>query len=186
MNPRIVKAEIDEIHMKIGGRFEEVRGRTRAGDIKEETSTGGTNTPKTFTMKSSSSSPVKSANPSQSPSMDVEKKEETVGGDITVKLEPGKPPKLSRSSSHKLIPRPAPLYDHYPDQTKEAKGTYQVIPECLYSNKYIGSTEHGMECDCADEWGKFIQAPIFLVKVKNLMLFYRCCDQGQRCVWGRL
>ena len=160
-----MEAELEEVRMKNSSRSEEVRGRTRAGDIKEETSTGGTNTPKSFTMKSSSSSPVKSVNSAQSPHMDAEK-EEIVGGDITVKLEPGKPPKLSRSSSQKTVSRPAPLFGDYPDHTDEAKDTFQVIPECLYSNKFIGSTEHGMECDCADEWGKFVQTSISYVQAR--------------------
>ena len=142
--------------MRNGSRAEEARGRTRAGDIKEEMSTSGTNTPKSFTRKSSSSSPVKSLKSTPSPDMDAEKKEEIVGGEITVKLEPGKPPKLSRSSSQKITSRPAPLFDEYPDHTDEAKSAFQVIPECIYSNKFIGSTEHGMECDCADEWGTFV------------------------------
>lgn len=142
--------------MKNGSRSEEVRGRTRAGDIKEESSTGGTNTPRSLTLKSSSSSPVKSTTSAQSPDMDTEKKEETIGGDITVKLEPGKPPKLSRSSSQKITSRPAPLFDDYPNHTDEAKSSFQVILECAYSNKSTGSTEHAMDCDCADEWGKFI------------------------------
>ncbi len=151
-----MEVEVEEVKMKNGSRSEEVRGRTRAGDIKEESSTGGTNTPKSFILKSSSSSPEKSVNSVQSPKMGSEKMEETVGGGITVKLEPGKPPKLSRSSSQKIISRPAPLFDDYPDDTNEAKSTFQVIPECVYSNRSIGSTEHAMDCDCADEWGKLI------------------------------
>ena len=147
--------------MRNGSRTEEVRGRTRVGDIKEEISTSCTNTPKSFTMKSSSSSPVKSLKSTPSPSMDAEKKEEIVGGGITVKLEPGKPPKLSRSSSQKIISGPAPLFNDYPDHTDEAKGSFQVIPECVYTNKFIGSTEHGMECDCADEWGMFHLTSIY-------------------------
>ena len=139
--------------MKHEGRSEEVRGRTRVGDIKEESTTGGTNSPRSPTMKSSSSSPAKSMKSDMSPKIEVDKLE-VVGGAITVKQEPGKPPKLSRSSSQKIISRPAQIFDDYPDDTDVAKSTFQVIPECLYSNKSIGSTEHAMDCDCADEWGK--------------------------------
>ena len=102
--------------------------------------------------KSSTQSPVK---PSCSPdSSDVTKSEEIVGGEVIVKMEPGQPPKLARSSSHKIPARPAQLYHDYPSKTEEAKGVFEVIPTCTYSSKYMGATEHGMDCDCPEEWGK--------------------------------
>lgn len=81
-------------------------------------------------------------------------KTERIGGDITVKMEPGQPPKLSRSTSHKVIPRAPPLFNHLPDATEEATSSFQVIDACTYTNKWMGYTEHGMECDCSEEWGK--------------------------------
>lgn len=80
---------------------------------------------------------------------------ERVGGGITVKLEPGQPPKLTRNSSQKVIPRPPRLFLDLPDSTKEAQKTFEVIEACQYANKYMGYTEHAMECDCAEEWGEF-------------------------------
>lgn len=81
--------------------------------------------------------------------------EEKVGGDIVLKQEPGQPPKLSRSSSQKIVSRPPQLFSHLPDSTEDAKATFTQIEECLYANKYMGITEHAMECECAEEWGKF-------------------------------
>lgn len=83
-------------------------------------------------------------------------REEIVGGDISVKLEPGKAPKLSRSASQKIVSRPPPLFLDAPDKTDEATSTFQVIPDCIYAAKYLGSTEHALECDCAEEWSKFV------------------------------
>ncbi|KAL4883073.1 hypothetical protein BJY04DRAFT_226832 [Aspergillus karnatakaensis] len=77
---------------------------------------------------------------------------EKVGGGISVKLEPGQPPKLARSSSQKVVPRPPQLFLHLPDSTKEAQKSFEVIDYCQYANKYMGYTEHAMECDCAEEW----------------------------------
>lgn len=84
-------------------------------------------------------------------------KEELVGGDIVLKMEPGpggRALKLSRSASQKVISRPPPLYLDLPDSTEEAKETFVVLPECTYSNKYIGTTDPALECDCSEEWGK--------------------------------
>ena len=88
----------------------------------------------------------------QSPA--VKSDEEVVGGDIELKLEPGKPPKLQRKSSHKVERRPPPLFFDYEDMTAAATSTFGVITECNYANKYLGTTEHALECDCAEEWGK--------------------------------
>ena len=102
--------------------------------------------------KSSTQSPVK---PSCSPDgSDATKSEEIIGGEVIVKMEPGQPPKLARSSSRRIPSRPAQLYHGYPSKTEEAKGVFEVIPACTYSSKYMGATEHGMDCDCSEEWGK--------------------------------
>ncbi|WEW56474.1 histone methyltransferase set2 [Emydomyces testavorans] len=78
--------------------------------------------------------------------------EEKIGGDITVKQELGQPPKLARSASQKLTARVAPLFNDLPDQTTEAASTFQVMEACTYANKFMGYTEHAMDCDCAEEW----------------------------------
>ena len=88
--------------------------------------------------------------------MSKSEQEKVIGGEVTVKIEPGKPPKLARSSSQKIWTRPAPLFDEYPSRTQEAQTKFEVIQACIYGSKYMGSTEHGMDCDCAEEWGKLI------------------------------
>ena len=79
---------------------------------------------------------------------------EVVAGEVTVKLEPGQPPKLARTPSKSIVARCAPTFESYEDKTEEATGVFQLFTECTYSAKYLGSTEHAMECDCAEEWGK--------------------------------
>ncbi|KAJ5263800.1 Histone-lysine N-methyltransferase H3 lysine-36 specific [Penicillium angulare] len=90
------------------------------------------------------------ATPDLKPKMeDTEKK---VGGDVVVKQEPGQPPRLSRSASQKVVPRAPRLFSHLPDSTQEALRGFEKIEQCSYANKYMGFTEHAMECDCAEEW----------------------------------
>lgn len=92
------------------------------------------------------------------PKSEEEQLEETLGGDIVVKLELGKAPKLSRKSSQKVIQRPAPVFDDLPDSTEEAVSVFQVIPDCIYGSKYMGHSEHdALDCDCTQEWSKSIQ-----------------------------
>ena len=133
-------------------------------------------------------SPVKeSASTESSPQpFKMESPEKQVlGGEITVKLEPGKPPKLARTPMQKVTARPIPLFDEYPDKTQEAIGVFQVIPECSYSSKYLGSTEHAMDCDCAEEWGKPVAITSSSNIVNLLSMLTRCLDQNQLCLWRR-
>jgi hypothetical protein len=95
-------------------------------------------------MRSSTQSPVKLHSGSQTPS----EKMESVSGEIIVKLEPGKAPKLARTSSQKVVARPPPLFLDEPDMYDEATATFDVISECNYAARGLGSTEHAMECDC--------------------------------------
>lgn len=78
--------------------------------------------------------------------------EEVVGGDIMVKME-GKTPKLARSASRKIISRPPPLFSDLPDASAEACKTFVRIPNCTFANKYLGTTDHALDCDCVEEWG---------------------------------
>jgi histone-lysine N-methyltransferase SETD2 len=78
--------------------------------------------------------------------------EEVLGGDITLKMEPGKAPKLSRTASQKVVTRPPPLFLDLPDSTAAAKETFVVLPECTYANKTIGTTDPALECDCQEEY----------------------------------
>ncbi|KAF2223257.1 hypothetical protein BDZ85DRAFT_124574 [Elsinoe ampelina] len=88
---------------------------------------------------------------SHSPSIKPEA-QETVGGDITLKMEPGEPPKLSRRTSQKVPVRPPQLFTHLPDATAEAKTSFDVLTGCTYANKGLGYTEPPLECDCNEEW----------------------------------
>lgn len=67
--------------------------------------------------------------------------------------QPSKPAKVSRAAS-KLPPRVAPLFDHLPDATQEATSAFTVLDACTYQNKYLGFSEHALDCDCNEEWGK--------------------------------
>lgn len=102
-------------------------------------------------MKRVSSSAVKSHSQSRSPA------EQESHGDsehISIKREPSQPPKLARSASQKVVPRTPCLFDDLPDSTADARATFQTLEFCTYTNKNMGYTEHAMECDCNEEWGK--------------------------------
>lgn len=117
--------------------------------------------------KSNSRSPVKSESMAASPAPKNEQ-EDMVGGDVTLKQEPGKPPRLARATSHKVERRPPPMFSDYKDSTSDATSTFQVITECSYANKYLGTTDPALECDCAEEWGKlFILADSFAPPVRR-------------------
>ncbi|KAI3338861.1 hypothetical protein F4824DRAFT_62829 [Ustulina deusta] len=61
------------------------------------------------------------------------------------------PPKLSRKTLQK--PRPTALLTDLPDVTIESCEHFQVIPDCLYGSKSLGSTDHdSLDCDCSEEW----------------------------------
>lgn len=133
------------------------------GKEKGTVTPGRSGTPALF--KQPSRSPIKQERPDDSPAVKSDE-EETVGGDIELKLEPGKPPKLARTTSHKVGRRPPPLFLDYDDKTAEACAGFDVLSQCTYANKYLGSTEPALECDCAEEWGKsfsiFGRPPIML------------------------
>jgi histone-lysine N-methyltransferase SETD2 len=126
-----------------------------------------------------SSSIVKSRSESRSPvkvEPDNDEISSKIGGDITVKLEPGKPPKLSRSSSQKVIAQPPQLFHHLPSSINEACKTFDVIDSCTYANKYMGYTEHAMECDCSEEWGESCSdtsQPLFIARSPLLVTWTR-------------
>lgn len=64
-------------------------------------------------------------------------------------------PKLSRKSSSKAVSRTPLLFGHLQDVTEESMTSFQVIPDCLYGSKNMGSSEHdALDCDCAEEWRK--------------------------------
>jgi [histone H3]-lysine36 N-trimethyltransferase len=130
----------------------------RTGTIKDDRAVSASNSPsllpsKLKSSRSSSSASIKSRATSES-SVDKKDSKDKVGGGNLRKMEAGQPPKLARSSSSKVVSRVAPLFAHLPDATMDAKSSFSVLESCTYSNKFLGYTEHAMECDCSEEWGK--------------------------------
>lgn len=150
VKPERLESEVRE--MKIEEQDVDDMMENISEDETKEHSTSASGTSTARTGKKASQSPVKSLSAAQSP-LKAEQ-EETIGGDITLKLEPGKAPKLSRSVSQKVVARPPPLFTDREDKTGEATRTFDVLPACTYANKYMGTTDHALECDCREEWGK--------------------------------
>lgn len=69
--------------------------------------------------------------------------------------ENGTASKLSRKLSQKMPRSTPPLFDHLPNATEDACNTFQVIGDCLYGSRNMGSSDHdSLDCDCAEEWRK--------------------------------
>ena len=165
---KVLENRVEELHLENG----DAPGRL-GNEIKEETTNSNRSSPRDSYMKSSSQSPIKADMPMQSPSAGSEK-HDVVGGEVTVKLEPGHPPKLARSSSHKIKSKPASLFHDQPSKTEESRHTFQVLEQCSYTSKYIGSTEHGsMDCDCTEEWGKPILQACNAINANTLNFQHR-------------
>jgi hypothetical protein len=102
------------------------------------------------------------------------------------KMETLPPLKLGRSGSQKAIPRSAPLFDHLEDATMEATRSFFVLDACTYANKCLGYTEHAMECDCNEEWGKSGTCTVgqagSIVGTTDLFPFRRCV-QAKYGLW---
>lgn len=162
----IVQGSLKKMHMKKGISPGEL-GMMIVGNFKEE----NTNSPRPTPTKSSTQSPIPSEKPSQSPDAMKEGHEESFGGEVVVKMELGHPPKFARSSSQRTTSRSPPLFHSYEDKTEESKDHFQIIPACVYSSKYIGSTEHAMECDCTEEWGKTVE--LFVITI--------CLEHADSC-----
>lgn len=163
--PPIVQAGLKKMHMK----KEKFPGEL--GMIVESFKEENTNLPMSSPTKSSTHSPIPFEKPLQSPDVMKEGNGESLGGEVVAKMESGHPPKLARSSSQRTTARSPPLFHSYEDKTEESKDHFQIIPACVYSSKYIGSTEHAMECDCTEEWGKTFELLVFTV----------CLQQADLC-----
>jgi histone-lysine N-methyltransferase SETD2 len=62
-------------------------------------------------------------------------------------------PRLSRRSSQKPVEPEPRLFNHLPDVTEESCKSFQVIRDCLYGSKNLGSTDNdALDCDCAEEF----------------------------------
>jgi [histone H3]-lysine36 N-trimethyltransferase len=103
--------------------------------------------------RSSSSASIKSRATSAS---SIEKRDikESSSAEASLSTEPTKFSKLVRAAPQKLVAGTVPLVDDLPDATMDAKRTFALMESCTYSNKFLGYTEHAMECDCPEEWGK--------------------------------
>ncbi|KAL8872673.1 MAG: hypothetical protein Q9174_001736 [Haloplaca sp. 1 TL-2023] len=126
--------------------------RTSSRSIKREGGLSDGLSPSSLGGRHPVDSPRKPTSSSHSSAVSTPRNEEIIPGSVTLKQQPGQPPKLARSTSQKLAPRTPPLFDEYPDKTEEAKRAFQVIPGCIYSSKSIGATETAMDCDCTEEW----------------------------------
>jgi [histone H3]-lysine36 N-trimethyltransferase len=146
-------ARANETHRTNAASFQDASRHARPEGLKVEPN-GAPTSPGTTSMDPSTQAPAKPEKMSQSPRIIKEEHQEAIHRDMVVKSEPAHPPKPVRAGSQKVPPRPAILFDSYPDKTEESKDTFQVIGSCIYSSKQIGSTEQAMECDCAEEWGK--------------------------------
>lgn len=84
----------------------------------------------------------------------------TSRGDSVGTPNSGKASKPSRKPSSKAPTRNAATYDHLPSATAEACQSFQVISDCLYGSKNLGSTDNdSFDCECREEWRKYICPP---------------------------
>lgn len=104
------------------------------------------------TNQSSSTTPLHKSEGDESP---IKTEVDLVESNISTSNMATSSSKKAMRGSKKNPPRVAPLFDDLPDATEEANKTYTVIDSCWYQNKYLGFTEHAMECDCQEEWGEF-------------------------------
>ena len=129
------------------------RGRALARNIKRENILSNDMSPSALSYKHSLQSPKKPGSSSQSSTVSTPKNEGVIPSSVILKQQPGQPAKLARSTSQKVTTRTPPTFNDYSNRTDEAKGTFQVLPACIYSSKAIGATDHAMDCECAEEWG---------------------------------
>jgi [histone H3]-lysine36 N-trimethyltransferase len=152
--------------MSADGELAQELSATRVATIKHENSRSPSLSPslkptRPEQSRSSSTSTVSSdrAAAADKDTLIAKKTEEPNGHAPTsaspIKSEPketSRPAKSSRNAS-KLPARIAPLFDHLPDATADATSTFTVIDACTYQNKYLGYSEHALDCDCNEEWG---------------------------------
>ncbi|KAH7360841.1 hypothetical protein BKA65DRAFT_391942 [Rhexocercosporidium sp. MPI-PUGE-AT-0058] len=155
--PGAVDAALEDMKLQEGGSPDEEEDTIMVNGKHEEVSTSSSikrsrsSTP--AIKQSASQSPLQRGSASQTPRSQDDEEEEIIGGGITVTVEPGKAPKLSRKSSQKVISRPPTLYDDMPDSTEEASTVFQLIKDCIYGSKHMGSSEHdALDCDCSEQW----------------------------------
>ena len=153
--------KVEELAIKDESRADldvkEELSESRISSVKDEVASSNSNSPtlSATRIKSSPSSSESTPVPKMvTDSVKMESSQTHVNGHASVKAEPPTPANETRSTSRKGVARVAPLFDHLPDATLEAQSAYQTLDACTYANKYLGFTEHAMECDCSEEWGK--------------------------------
>jgi hypothetical protein len=156
--PEAVDAALGDMKLEEGGsRYGELD--VSNGNYEDFPTPGGVKMSRSTTpaiQHSASQSPSKKQSASQTPKSEDGDGLEVVGGDITITSEPGKRPKLQRKSSQKILPRQPPLYNDLLDATEEATSNFQVIKDCIYGSKYMGSTDSdALDCDCSEEWSEY-------------------------------
>lgn len=71
-------------------------------------------------------------------------------------------PSRSRKQTKNIVIKHAAVYSHLPDATEESCNSFQVINECLYGSKYMGSSDTDtLDCECAEDWSMLPFNPIF-------------------------
>lgn len=93
---------------------------------------------------------------------------EGISNDITIQVEPGKAPKLSRKASAKMAQKPPALFGDFPDATVESKTHFTPIRDCIYGSKLMGSSEHDtLGCDCSPEYSKSKSPSVIYLRLTN-------------------
>ena len=133
-------------------------GKPQNGSVKVETTHSDTDSPKLQATKmklsrSASSASIKSY--ANSDSSNDRKDLDVNLTETSLKADTASPAKTSRPMSKKSAAGAAMMFDDLADATDEATTSFTVIHSCTYSNKFLGYTEHAMECDCSEEWGMF-------------------------------
>ena len=68
---------------------------------------------------------------------------------------PTPPSDENQASPTAAGPRPPQLFGHLPDDTPTATSSFEVISECIYGNKSMGSSDQeALGCECSEEWGE--------------------------------
>ncbi|KAK7745638.1 histone methyltransferase set2 [Diatrype stigma] len=109
----------------------------------------GENTDSTTTTPNHSSKDLNSRSLTLSPDNNNNKSQ---SNSISTPEAPSRP-RMSRKASQKVAPRPAPLFADLPDVTSDAKEHFEVIENCMYGSKTLGSSKQdALDCDCSEEW----------------------------------
>jgi hypothetical protein len=182
-----LETEVRDMHLKEEDRDADMDAGSEAILKQEERSTpqsAAEGTPMSIEQPSRSPNELQEGTQSATPKSE---NADLVGGDVTLKQEPGKPPKLARTTARKVERRPPPMFNDYKDSTAEATSSFQVITECSYANKGLGTTDSALECDCAEEWGKspFIITP-GVAPTKPADKWHRSHNSKQQCLWRGL